>query len=378
MKGLDMSKKLIICNTVFQLYTAINLRVNHFHENDIVDLILTDRTDFREIPNRLEKEKLFSEIFHIKINDYYQKRIPFKIKIARYLINKFKIDMIFSKNIVRSLFYRELEEYDELYISNHDTFAELLFNHLIAKNEVLRVFEYEDGYGTYVRPLRNENDSKKKFKQVLYNFLNVDLLLPETLQASYIYEPMLYCWVDEVKKIKLSKFDIEKKYLIDQLNRIFDYSPKDTFNKKFILLEESFSADGIKNNDFELFAETIRLVNKSNIIIKTHPRNRINRFQDFEVKVFSEPIPWEIITMNEKFDDKVLITITSSTVFTPKILYDSNCTIILLYKLMTGYNSIFDSSNMEEFIIKAKNKYGSKMYIPKTLSDLKSILDEYS
>lgn len=366
-------KKIFICNTVFQLYTAINMRLNVFSKSDQVDIILTDRTDFSNIYKALKKEKVFDNVFLVEVNHFYN-NVIYKNKLLRYLINKSKIDLLFPDFIIKKMTNHNLNYYEELFICNHDTFAELILNKLYKRNPKLELYEFEDGYGTYVRPLRNEKDEKKTVKKKSYELLGVKLLLPNLIKASYIYEPDLYCWQDQIKKVKLTKFNKDDIQTVELLNRVFSYEKSKFFNCKFIILEESFFADGYQNNDFDLFEITINIIGHEKIAVKTHPRNRVNRFINLNIDVFDSPIPWEVIVLNDNFDDKVLITISSNTAFTPKLLYSSDCRIITLYKLMEGYNPNFDSPKTELFFDKAKKIYKEDMYSPDTIEEYKKIL----
>lgn len=371
-----MSKKLIVCNTVYQLYNAINLRQNVFNELDRVDIIITDRTDFGTIIEKLRKTSLFENVYFVEINKFYSNYL-YKNKVVRYLVNNLKVELIFKEYYIRRLFQNEPfnGQYDEMYFSNHDTFSDLLYNYLYKNNSSIRIFEFEDGFGTYVRPLRNEKFNENDLLIKLFALLNIKFILPSRLIGAYLYEPELYCWKDDIPKIKMPKFDKNSSDDIKILNEIFNYSLSDYFDKKFILLEESFYADKIRNNDYELFSKIIELLGENSVLVKLHPRNRVNRFDRYsELKVFNKPVPWEVITINESFDDKVLVTITSSTVFTPILLYDAKCKIISLYKLLEGYNPMFDNSNTEEYLIKAKGKFQDQMLIPDSMEELFKII----
>ena len=53
-----------VCGTIFQVITAINIRVTSLLDN--TDLILTDSTDFSNIENTLEELGIFHKIYHMK------------------------------------------------------------------------------------------------------------------------------------------------------------------------------------------------------------------------------------------------------------------------------------------------------------------------
>ena len=56
---------------------------------------------------------------------------------------------------------------------------------------------------------------------------------------------------------------------------------------------------------------------KNNIFVKIHPRNRVNRFRELGYKTnIDTSVPWEIIAMNIDISNKVLITIASGSALT--------------------------------------------------------------
>ncbi len=59
------------------------------------------------------------------------------------------------------------------------------------------------------------------------------------------------------------------------------------------------------------------------MMVKIHPRNPMNRFEQLEYKTNQNTaIPWEVIVMNsDDLSDKVLITVASSCILNPIIVF---------------------------------------------------------
>lgn len=62
-------------------------------------------------------------------------------------------------------------------------------------------------------------------------------------------------------------------------------------------------------------------VGRDKIMVKIHPRNPHNRFLELGYKTNQDTsIPWELILMNVDMSDKVLITISSSSILNPILI----------------------------------------------------------
>ena len=82
-------------------------------------------------------------------------------------------------------------------------------------------------------------------------------------------------------------------------------------------MEEAFFDDKIPSNDLELVLRIAEIVGKDQMIIKLHPRNKVNRFQEYGFQTMQHTqVPWEITLMDEDITDKILFTISSIALIT--------------------------------------------------------------
>lgn len=85
-------------------------------------------------------------------------------------------------------------------------------------------------------------------------------------------------------------------------------------------------------------------------------------------------IPWEIYNFYNKLEKKILISYNSTACFTPKIIYDEEPTIIMLFKIKElgikneNYNDAFLKN------IKKIYKDPQKIIIPTTFFELKKVV----
>ena len=85
-------------------------------------------------------------------------------------------------------------------------------------------------------------------------------------------------------------------------------------------------------------------------------------------------IPWELFCQQYVDDDSVLIAISSTACFTPKIIYDMEPTVILLEKLFDNDTNRGVSGYFES--VKGIYKDKSKVFIPESIEELQEIVHE--
>lgn len=367
--------RLIVCVTVYQLFNAMNFRKSLFCSDDKVDLILIDKTNFSDIVKKLDEDNLFNNVYYIKSDKFY------KDLFTKYFNNNKFLKKIFLSSRIDLLNYNKMIKhyfkdsnfngvYDEIYIANYMRITNILYNYLIDRNKNLKVFEYEDGLGSYVLTREKFKFLKDNSYVKLLNVLGTKTLLPKLISGLYLYKPELYCKKDDLVKLEIPKFDKNNLKNITLVNKIFDYKENDFFDRKYILFEQPFKEDRVIANDYELFEEIINQLGEENIIIKIHPRSKENRFNKFKnIKIYDEITPWEIMCMNESFTGKVLITVSSSAIFTPILLYKENCCAVSLCKMLESNHLDDYSKNIEEYFNKIEEIYGNSCLLPETMEE---------
>ncbi len=374
--------KIFICLTVYQLFNAINMRQNIFEKEDKVDIILIDRTDFSDISENLKDSKLFNEVYYIKFDDIYKSvldKFCGSSKSKRETFLSLRLDIIFYDKMLKYLFknYSIDYNYDSIYIANYSRLANMLYNMVLRRNPTVKLFFYEDGIAEYCKPL----EECKYLKRTKYiNFLNtvgVKLVTEKMLSGVYLYQPELSYTYSNFNIIKLPTIDKENKEYVNTVNAIFNYKNDGYFDRKFILFDQCFSVYNITGNDVELFKKVIDTVGEENVIIKLHPRTKEDRFEDYKnLKRYSGKTPWELIMLNENFNDKILITINSNAVVTPFNLYKDNCKSIVLQKLFKSNDMNFFSVEIFDYYNKIKQKYPERFFILEQEDGFVKLLDE--
>lgn len=349
-----MSRKaLIITYTYYQLIAAIQLK-RTILSNDFVDIIITNHSDGSDkTAERLKAENLFQHVYYIEDDDGAGKK-KLSEKVMRYLKAR-----VSPKRAIRN--HIELKEkYDVFFFSTPSLLA-----HLIAlySGNKMECYRFEDGYSTYTRPFLERTPLRRFLINTVFGNME------RCVKGIYLYHPELFLQSISypIHKIKiLSRADTEFKEI---LNRVFDYeNNREKYETDFIFLEESFRASGIEMDDDELIDSIAETVGAENIVIKSHPRNK-GIFRKGKIKN-SEATgqPWELILMNEKFDGKTLLTITSGASFASVLFDFEPVTTYLLFKCLKNKSPMLDDEFLE--YVSKVNENGGDIKIPESKDDL--------
>lgn len=321
-----MSKILALCETPYQIIVVAKI-ISTFYKNSDVDILITNHINGgEELVVRLKQSKLFNDAYYLKT-----KNIKCYSKLD-FVINYFN-KYLKAKNILEKANYKE-KKYDIFLFCNIDIVSQHLITFLSRQSRP-KVLMFEDGlssytelYGDffqkYVTPINIQDKVKYKFLRAKFSLI----------EGLYVFNQRYVEWKSYFHIIEIPKIAKGDIHIIKELNEIFSYSDsKSEYNFKYIFFEESYFTDGYYVNDIDIVNQIAKIVGKDNILIKIHPRSSINRFEKFGYHTNNIiSIPWEIIALNLKLEDKVLITIASGSVLNPVIIMGMNLNVIMLFR----------------------------------------------
>ena len=161
------------------------------------------------------------------------------------------------------------------------------------------------------------------------------------------------------------------------MNNVFNYNSSLNIEKKVLLIDTFYNATFKSGKSINY----INIVNKiiecfdNDIIIKPHPSEKTKHFKNSEYVI--SDIPFEILLSNSNnIENKVLVSIASTATVTPKLLFNKEPVVILLYNLL------FDSLNVwneyyDEYFKKIQKIYSrDRVYIPSSIDELNEILHQ--
>ncbi len=321
-------KRLYVCETPFQLIVSLFLIKQNFKNNVINDLIVTD--DFsgaKKITSNIKKSNLFKSVY------YYKKNCNNTFDKLKYLVN--------YKKLNKDIFGEYNDSYDEIYMWNYDSFTSTLRNSL---NRKVKCFIFEEGYISYF-PYKDVISRPWLLKIINIKNRFIFRKNRENIDGIYLFEPELLMYNPKCPIYKIDRTVYDLRDLSEIIDLIFESKRiSKYYDKKYILFEENHP----EYKDFEIFKKIINIVGKDNVIIKLHPRRFQNRFESLGVKTLgSDGVPWEAIALSKEFNDNVLISISSGSITSYRMLCGKKSQCYLLYKI--------ESSNLKQFNLKYKS-----------------------
>ncbi len=332
-----MSRILFIGNTPLQIFISAWIKYHYFSDVE-ADIIIHDRlSNYLNIKKNIESLDLFDNVIVLP-NQYKKTKIGKTVRILKeYIFARTR----FSKG-----------GYDKFFFANLDFFSERVYDFLKRKNQNLKVYYYEEGMGTYSKKIEYFfNLYKKPTKDnITHNNIFCKNYLFNDLNGLWLFNPDLLEWgFDKNKVFQIDRLDCNDNTFKQIVNTIFDYNEQNNeFTSKYIFFEESFYQDYNYNYDVDFINSLSELVGKENITVKIHPRNKTNRFKELGYKTNSNlTVPWEVIALNLDLSEKVLLTISSSSIVNPISMFNCeakafsviNCVDELPYTLKTEYGA---------------------------------------
>ncbi len=350
------NKNLFIVNTYFQLITVVNMCLIEL-KNDCNEILLTDQSvEMEEKYNRLLDLNIFKKLYFIKAKQF-----------NTYSKLKKTINYIITPRVLMSI----SNNYDFLYFFNYDYFTTLVYDKIKKYNSKIKCCKYDEGYISYLYETKNS-----KANELIRKILNKSDIDNDILYT-YLYNPQLLCYETKFNIKNISSLNFNKENLLPIYNYIFQYK-KNNILEKYIFFEESFFCDGKDIDDMELILKIANIVGRENLLIKLHPRNKIDRFKKYGIKTNKEiGIPWEVIQMNNDFSDKILMTISSGSVLASRLYFNENIKTFLLFNCTDKMSDMVNDKYLE-YLEKVKENMGMEnFYIPNNekefLEELKKI-----
>ena len=125
----------------------------------------------------------------------------------------------------------------------------------------------------------------------------------------------------------------------------------------------------------KLVIEICSAIGKESICIKKHPRDRSSYGEGY-IEYPDRTMPFERILMHSDMKNKTLIALSSTSVFTPKILFNEEPYLVLLYKLFSFKNADGGRRDRLYSEITAIYRDKEKVFIPESREELYSVLNK--
>lgn len=358
---------LFLCSSPYQVLVACCI-LNYCYCDCKADIIIADHiTDYERLADNIKKNNmLFENVYTAKIKEY----TDFWINSSR--VKKI-INLISRKKIENTI---EIEnKYDMFFCSNIDGFQVMFYAYLKRfNNRNIKACFFEDGLSLYSIGGEYFKSNNSFLKSKLKTIFGLDYL-SEQIKEFYVFRPECMAWSPNVTVKKIPNINKNDKEFIDCLNELFGYNDLvDNYNKKIVYFE-SGNLSWKQSFDIKLLDVFLEYVTKDDIMVKIHPRDESNRFKNkgYHTNV-NRYVPWEIIAVNNDFENTILVTMGSQSVIMPYVLLGKKVKAIILDKLYEEYecqNTRF-LDYLNEFYF---SKYPDMFFEPKSIEELKNYLE---
>lgn len=360
---------LIVCSSPIQIINTINLTYTTFDAKKI-DLIILNHASENESYYRILNEiGMFNNIQFLTTSHITGGSSKYKIvryiKAAQNLLNKRKLE-------------KEIElheyEYDTFFISSPDLPSKIIYYFMKDRFKDMNLFMIEEGTFAYSYFYQKENVMKKIFTKLLFGEnINNNYL------GAYVYKPDL---MNVNKKIDIDirpipSINKDEKILTGLLNRVINVKKENNeIKQRVVIFDQTFPFEKINNEMNELLKKIVGWLPLEEVIIKKHPR-RSKLELGVLVKEYESSVPFEILNLNNQMESKILISVFSTACLNPKIMFNEEPTVILLFKLldlktMTNFN---ETTFNIAYDVK-KSYQSNKFFIPENIAELKQILND--
>ena len=352
------------CSTPYQILLSINIKfVNHKEEKADI-YILNHFLNAPYIVKNLKKNNIFNRVQLVDA-------IGFTNSFSENSINRYlqKISTYLqSYKIMKKYFDFDNQIYDAVYLTYPDIIIQTAIKELYKHNNDMDVHLFEDGTGSYNNHIMITSKYKKWFNKIM----RLDKVL-DKYDSLMLFNPELYSGNSSIPIESIPHIDSNSE-LREILNITFGYDEDQKIDEKIIFLDQPV---GHINGLSEQIKEVICEILENDYIIKLHPRSHSNDFPNYNTYQ-NNAVPWEIMSLNNNIEDKVLISYFSTAAISSKIIFDKEPKIIFLYEMeeLTKINKM--SNEQKEFVNKVKDTYRdiSRVMIPRNLGELKKCISE--
>lgn len=306
-----MNKRLIICNTLYQLIVAIQIHLSFMGKTILV--LTNEIKNAEKISRRLRETNVFESISVLDVK-------------------KQKRSWKYLKECIFGIVPPELSNVivDELIGFNFDLPSHALYAGLYKKNKDICISKMEEGLLSYNTLDTTCGVMKNAYR--LRSLLCLKNLKPST-QKFYCFSPEAYA--GDLMTVAIPRIKKDDMMIQNIFNHVFGREIIKPYKEKYIFLSCIYDKEGGKSiGELDLAMRVAELVGKDNLIVKVHPRDDINRYKEKGLKIDSNSsIPWEVIQINQDFSRKILITTLSSSLLNFNPVLEQTSKVYYGYKL---------------------------------------------
>lgn len=349
-----------VAGTPLQIINLINIQQTFFRNDNIVVFIQDDFAN--------------SEMLILKLRETIPSFNVIKIDMEKFNKNstKLKIDKYLNRDHIYN------GTLDQLFIPSDMKYVRQIFGHQKKKNPNLLLMYYEDGLSAYVR---DEVLYKSRF-DILFNKYSIEKY---KFSKYYVYEPSLVVVGEENEKIKIQKLNkfnpalnIIKKVFSNAYNILEERQERE--KNKLIYFDQQLQESNFSLDEKDIYNEISKICLDLNIPleVKLHPRSAKDKYG--QAKVLETELPWEVYLLFNDISNIILVSVFSTTIYSPFFLFDMDIPVISLVNLISNERDLDEFtlqiiSNIIELNSRIKMKDSLTIMTPEEKDELQLLFD---
>ncbi|MBR6081595.1 MAG: hypothetical protein IKP62_01565 [Salinivirgaceae bacterium] len=361
-----------VCTTPYQVMAA----TNYVTEGNVVaDIYIVPQfNNARYIADNIRTLNLFRNVVFVDTSaiEKYKKR---KLRLFLHfgiLINYLRIKSLVPQFHIPNIIY------NKLYVSSKANIGRLMKLYYIKKKYCFDTIYFDDGESSYDNGnIINPTKLDYFLQRLLFGKKAV-----ESKGLLLLYSPQLFKLLNpdstlNVEPLPLINHEDKNRLLF---NKIFDFSVGDCIKEKVIILDILKDENLLKGESEKIGFMYEMLIAKfgvDNTIIKRHPRDKTNETKQYKYYK-NYTIPFELLLLNMELQNKLLVTVSSTAITIPKLLFGQEPKVIYLGNLVkTKQGNI---ANKKGYYEACRKMYNTPDYfmIPKTFEEFEQIIKNFS
>lgn len=355
-----------ISSTPHQTWNSILMAKKLFPQEQC-DLFLLDVcSNYTEIAEKLRNEDVFENIYPCQVAKFQcnniKNSIIRKTKKCIYFIG-WKYFLQKSVTITK--------QYNKVITASNDEPCCFLMSRMKVLNPDIKPYYFEDGSNDYIA---DAHPKHRGFKKSFAQLLGLDYSIGDSIDTTYVANPSCVA-SNEYKLEAIPTMDPEQDLELKSLfNRVFSYKPY-SINEKLVFLFSRFREE-LDEKSRSIVRKIVERYGKDSLLFKDHPRLPASGYEGVNKYPREKETLWECVCMNNDCKNKVLISVISSAMYVPKLLFDQEPVLVFLFRLIPALTNVREKS-FYDFTLRLRKVYSdpSKVFIPETEEELFSYLD---
>lgn len=353
-----------VCETPYQVFNCLNIVLSQPDQYDCCNDIYIGNmfSSYNKLAASLATKRIFDHVFAYNYQNAKKNpiiRLQLMLSPLRYV-----------KHLVEDTI-GEIYCYDNVFVSTLSNMAIAM----VLGSPNAKVCFYDDGAGSYVSDVGMNLITPLKVKMMKLFRINIKRFEPKVM---YLNNPDMFIQGWNVEKRKLSRPDINDKHYLEILCDVFGAIPDCYNNRSIILLTQPIVSKDpeLRKTQESLVDNLLSCLYSDFITVRVHPSDKSDAYVNHGFNVDDSQVLWEYICSTKIDDESVLIGSSSTALFSPKLLYNKEPTLLIVSGLL---QLISNSDVVDQMLIALKERYTDpgKIIFIEDYDQLKNILDSF-